>query len=154
MKLTFSKAMSPQHDVIYSLMLKAFTPYVQKLGLGAIAGPYPWLEAAIKRGEVYIGLEGTEIVGVVTTSCCGENFIIDQLGVDPAQQGKGIGSWLLGQVEQIARQDNMKNLSLQTAEIMPDLLRLYERHGFKETHKALPEHGEDEYLRVHMTKVL
>ncbi len=153
-KLMFSKASIHQHDDIDHLMLDAFTPYVQKLNPQATAGPYPWLAAAIERGDVYVGHEGARIVGVVTTSCRGQEFVIGQLGVDPAKQGKGIGSWLLDQLEQVARHKNLKNISLQTAEIMPDLLRLYDRHGFKQVYKVLPEHGDDEHLRVHMTKLL
>jgi hypothetical protein len=52
------------------------------------------------------------------------------------------------------RRDQMKALSLQTAEMMSDLVRLYNRHGFLETRKALPEHGDDKHLRVQMKKVL
>ncbi len=154
LKLIFAKATISQHAAINRLMLNAFTPYVQKLDGGPVSGPYPWLEAAIISGDVFVALEQTQVVGVVTTSCRGDEFFIDQLGVDPEHQGRGIGSWLLNQIEQIARQNKMKKLTLQTAEIMPDILRLYDRHGFKKTHEALPDHGEDNYLRVHMTKML
>ena len=74
--------------------------------------------------------------------------------VDPARQGEGIGSWLLEQLEIAAREDGVSTLSLQTAEIMDHLLRLYSRHGFVETRRALPHHGDDEYLRVYMMKQL
>lgn len=154
LKLIFAEATISQHAEIDRLMLNAFTPYVQKLDGGPVSGPYPWLEAAIISGVVFVALEQTQVVGVVTTSCRGDEFFIDQLGVDPEYQGRGIGSWLLNQIEQIARQNKMKKLTLQTAEIMLDILRLYDRHGFKKTHKAPPDHGEDNYLRVHMTKVL
>ena len=57
-------------------------------------------------------------------------------------------------VEQTARGDQVTALSLQTAEMMSDLLRLYRRHGFLLTRKALPTHGRDNHLRVHMLKRL
>ena len=154
MTLKFATASPSQHEAIDRLMLCAFTPYVQKLGGRPTAGPYPWLEAAISRGDVYVGLDETEIIGVVVTSRQGDELVIEQLGVDPMRQGAGIGSWLLKQIEQAARQDQVKALSLYTAEIMSDLLRLYSRHGFLETRKALPAHGDDKHLRVHMKKLL
>jgi GNAT superfamily N-acetyltransferase len=147
MTLKFATASPSQHEAINRLMLCAFTPYVQKLGGGPTAGPYPWLEAAISRGDVYVGLDATEIVGIIITSRRGDELVIDQLGVDPTRQGAGIGSWLLKQIEQTARQ-------LQTAEMMSDLLRLYSQHGFLETRRALPAHGDDKHLRVHMKKLI
>ena len=154
MKLQFTKALQSQHEEIYRLMQDAFTPYVNKLSRGAIAGPYPWLEAAIESGGVYVALDGSNIVGLAATTRQSDELIIDQLGVDPARQGEGIGSWLLQNIEQTARSERMKVISLQTAEMMTDLLRLYARHGFRETWKALPAHGDDEHLRVRMEKRL
>ncbi len=154
MRLSFTKASLSQHVAIDRLMRDAFTPYVKKLGRGLIAGPDPWLEAAIGRGDIYVGLDETEIVGVVATSRRGDELVINRLAVDPPRQGAGIGSWLLDQIEQTARSDQVKALSLRTAEMMSDLLRLYYRHGFLETRKALPTHGKDNHLRVHMMKQL
>jgi GNAT superfamily N-acetyltransferase len=154
MKLSFTKASLSQQEAIERLMRDAFTPYVKKLGRGPIAGPSSWLEAAIGHGDIYVGLDETEIVGVVATSRRGDELVIAGLAVDPPRQGAGIGSWLLDQIEQTARSDQVKALSLQTPEMMPDLLRFYYRHGFLETRKALPTHGKDNHLRVHMMKQL
>ena len=154
MKLRFEKASLSQLEAINRLMRRAFTPYVRKLGREPTAGLYRRLEAAISRGDVYVGLDETGIVGVVATSRRGDEMVIEQLGVDPARQGAGIGGWLLEQIEQTARHDRMKALSLLTAEMMSGLLRLYKRHGFLETRKALPAHGRDEHPRVHMKKLL
>ena len=154
MRLSFTKASLSQHVAIERLMRDAFTPHLKKLGRGPIARPRSWLEAAIGHGDIYVGLDETEIVGVVATSRRGDELVINRIAVDPSRQGAGIGSWLLDQIEQTARSDQMKALSLQTPEMMPDLVRLYYRHGFLETRKALPTHGKDNHLRVHMMKHL
>ncbi len=154
MTLVFSKALPLQHDAIYDLMLKAFLAYVQKIDSQATSGPYPWLKGAIAHGDVYVGIDGTTVVGLISTNRTNDELVIDQLGVDPARQGEGIGSWLLEQLEMAAREDGVSTLSLQTAENMDHLLRLYSRHGFVETRRAPPHHGDDEYLRVHMMKQL
>ena len=150
----FAQALPSQHEEVDRLMRDAFTPYVKSLGREATAGPYPWLEEFIRSGDVYVGLDETEIIGVVSTIRRNDELVIRQIGVAPARQGKGIGSWLLEQIEQTARRQRVKVLSLVTAELMSGLLRLYARHGFWITRKALPEHGEDKHLRVHMIKRL
>ena len=81
-------------------------------------------------------------------------WTVDQVAVAPSQQGKGTGSLLLQHIEAEARKANVSSLCLDTAAIMIHLLRLYERHGFRETHRALPKHGLDQHLRVFMTKSL
>ncbi len=154
MNLEFARASLAQHEAIDRLMLAAFTPYARKLGREPRAGPYPWLEASIGRGDVYVALDESEIVGVIATSRRGDELAINQLGVDPARQGGGIGGWLLGQIEQIARHDQIKALTLFTAEMMSDVVRLYDRHGFLVVRKALPAHGRDEHIRVYMKKLL
>ncbi len=154
MKLEFARASLAQREAIHRLMRRAFTPYARKLGREPRAGPYPWLEAAINRGDVYVALDEGEIVGVIATSRRGDELAIEQLGVDPARQGGGIGGWLLEQIEQTARRDQLKALTLFTAEMMSDVVRLYDRHGFLVVRKALPAHGRDEHLRVHLKKLL
>ncbi len=154
MKLEFAKASLARREAIYRLMRRAFAPYVRKLGRELGAGPYPPLEAALRRGDVYVALDDTGIVGVVAISRRGGEMDIEQLGVDPARQGAGVGGWLLEQIEQTARQTQVTALTLLTPEIMPGLVRLYSRHGFTITRKALPAHGGDEHLRVHMKKLL
>ena len=154
MNLQFQQAAVSQHKQIFELMQAAFTPYVQKLGGKTVAGPYPWLKAAIQTGDVFVALEQNQIVGFVTTHHENEVFTIDQLGVNPSQQGKGIGSWLLNCIENVARGKQARLMKLNTAEMMENLIRLYRRHGFSETCKALPAHGGDEHMRVHMEKRL
>lgn len=143
-----------QYEAIYALMLEVFAPYVKKLREEATSGPYPILKSAIENGDVYVCLIGGEVVGVADTVIQGNNLLINQIGISRKIQNQGIGSWLLDQVEQVAVKKNMKSMSLQTAEMMEDLLQFYKRHGFVETHRALPDHGEDEHLRVHFTKLI
>lgn len=154
MKLTFARASQSQCDELHDLLTRAFTPYVQKLGNAQASGPYPWLKNRIATGDIYVCQNEEKIIGGMVTNRKDNELIIDLIGVDPACQGAGIGSWLLDQIELTARHDKLKSLGLNTAEIMPDLIRLYTRHGFVETRRALPDHGGDQHLRVHMKKLL
>src|SRR6266508_5448135 len=77
---------------------------------------------------------------------------IDRLGVDPARQGSGLGSFLLVRIEEIARANGLKGLALETAEMAEGNIRLYHRHGFEIVSRGPPAHGKDPHIRVHMVK--
>jgi len=50
--------------------------------------------AELERGDVYVALDGERIVGAVRTKPQEKDLYIDQIAVDPPQQGTGVGSWL------------------------------------------------------------
>jgi len=152
MALTFRKAMSSERDGVERLLRAAFTPYVRALGRELSAAGYARLPAELERGDIYVALEADRVVGVVRTEPSDDGLFIDQIGVDPTRQGAGVGSWLLGRIEEVARLSGARGMSLYTAEMMEHLLRLYRRHGFEIIHRGPPDHGLDAHTRVHMVK--
>ena len=56
---------------------------------------------------------------------------VGQFAVDPELQGQGIGSALLKRVEQLAREDGVTELSLNTAEPAHHLIAYYEKRGYR-----------------------
>ena len=153
MALTFRKAVPSERDEAQRILWSAFTPYVRNLGREITAHHYTFLPAAIERGDVYFAVDGDEIVGVAATERRDGGIYIDRLGVDPARQGTGLGSFMLERLEEIARANGLKGLSLETAEMAEGNIRLYRRHGFEIVGCGLPSHGMDAYTRVHMAKV-
>ena len=137
MALTFRKAVPSERDDAERILWSAFTPYVRNLGREITADAYGFLAAAIDRGDIYLAVDGAEVVGVA-----------------PARQGTGLGSWLLVQIEEVARSIGARSLSLETAEIAEGNIRLYRRHGFEIVGRGLPAHGKDPHMRVHMVKPL
>jgi ribosomal protein S18 acetylase RimI-like enzyme len=91
-------------------------------------------------------------VAVAATERRDDGIYIDRLGVAPARQGTGLGSFLLQRIEEIARSGGLKGLSLETAEMAEGNIRLYRRHGFEIVRRGLPAHGMDAHVRVHMVK--
>jgi ribosomal protein S18 acetylase RimI-like enzyme len=154
MALTFRKAVPSEHDDARRVLWTAFTPYVRNLGREITAHHYTFLAAAIARGDVYLALDGEEIVGVAATERRGSGIYIDRLGVAPTRQSSGLGSFLLEQVEEIARASGLKELSLETAEMAEGNVRLYRRHGFEIVRRGPPSHGMDAHTRVFMVKPL
>lgn len=154
MKLEFAVASTSQRDKIESILRSAFTPYARKAGYELASDAYEWLAPALRAGRVYAGSRGEEVLGVVVTDRRSNELVIDYIAIDPDRQGAGIGSWLVRSLEDTARRDGVEALVLHTAEIMDDLLQFYHRHGFVETGRALPVHGMDTNLRVHLRKVI
>ena len=137
-----------------ALMRSAFTPYVRGLGRELTPGSYAWFAEAIKAGDIFAAQDGPEIVGAIATKHGDGDLILELIGVSPTRQKQGIASWMIGQIEQIARVRGTRTLSLNTAEIMEDRVRLYGRHGFRIVRRGPPDHGKDTHVRVYMVKEL
>ncbi|MDJ0946608.1 MAG: GNAT family N-acetyltransferase [Kiloniellales bacterium] len=153
MVLLFRSAAQSEREAVKRVLRSAFTAYVRRLGR-ELSDSYDWLEAAILDGRVHAGVEDGRIVGAVVTERGDDGLYIRLIAVDPERQGNGIGSRLLERVEEAARAEGLAALSLHTAEIMDDLLRLYRRHGFREVGREPPDHGKDAILRVRLQKKL
>jgi ribosomal protein S18 acetylase RimI-like enzyme len=106
----------------------------------------------LERGADYVALAGEQIVGAVTKNPQEKDLYNQQIAVDPARQGTGVGSWLLAQIDELARSRGLGGLSLETAEMAEANIRLYRRHGFEIVGRGPPDHGLDPHTRVHMVK--
>jgi len=154
MTLTFRQAVPSERDDVERVLRAAFTPYVRALGREPSAAGFARLPAELERGDIHVALEAGHIVGVVRTERREDELYIDQIGVDPARQRAGLGSWMLVQIEEVARSRGEHGMSLYTAEMMVHLVQLYRRHGFEIVHRGPPDHGLDSHVRVYMVKRL
>jgi ribosomal protein S18 acetylase RimI-like enzyme len=154
MDFTFRKALPAEGRDVDRVLRSAFTPYVRKLGREVTADYYSWVGAAIERADVYVAADAGGIVGVAVTERRESGLYIDRLGVDPARQGAGLGSWLLTRLEEVARSARLPGMTLETAEMMEHLVRLYRRHGFEIVRRGPPSHGKDSHMRAYMAKRL
>jgi GNAT superfamily N-acetyltransferase len=154
MDFTFRPALPAECLDADRVLRAAFTPYMKRLGREIPVDYYKWLPASIERGDVFVADEGGRIVGVAATERRESGLYLDRLAVDPARQGTGLGSWLLVRLEEVARSRGNRAMSLQTAEMMEHLLRLYGRHGFEIVSRGPPDHGKDPHTRVTMVKPL
>ena len=137
-----------------ALLRAAFAPYVRRLGREQTPDAYAWIASALRDGRMHGAYQDANLVGVAVTCQTEDGWVLDQIAVEPALQGTGTGSALLRHIEAHARARGTHSLSLDTATIMTELRRLYERHGFRETRRGLPSHGKDEHERVYMTKTI
>jgi ribosomal protein S18 acetylase RimI-like enzyme len=154
MALTFRKAAASERDDAEHILRSAFTPYIRNLGREIAAGHYAFLAASIERGDVYLAVDGMEIVGVAVTERRDGGIYIDRLGVAPARQSTGLGSFMLERIEEVARSSGLRSLSLMTAEMAEGNIRLYRRHGFEIVRRGPAGHDMDAHPRVFMVKPL
>ena len=140
-----------------ALLYEAFIPFSRKLGREPSRDWYRRLPQSIADGCVYGVVSGDGaggLIGVAVVERDGPRWTISKVGVAPSLQRAGIGSLLLRHVEAKARAGGASSLHLETAAVMTDLLRLYDRHGFREVRRGPPEHGRDRHIRVFMEKRL
>jgi len=73
-------------------------------------------------------------------------YFIDNIAIDPAQQGAGLGRHLISYAANRARRLGLPSLRLYTNEAMTENLSMYAHIGFVETHRM----SEKGFRRVYM----
>jgi len=146
--------LTPAHSsdlaALTTLFELSFANYAKHMGR-KWPGPYPWLEAALERSEVWwIGDEA----GAIVMHQDGTTLKIDQIGIYPEHQGAGIGAKAMEAAEDYARSINCTEITLHTAQIMTHLVAFYSRAGYRVGHVGPHPKGRDDRLRVFMVKSL
>ncbi|WP_236176850.1 GNAT family N-acetyltransferase [Pseudomonas qingdaonensis] len=139
------------HDVapVQALIEAAYALYIPRIG----ARPRPMLEdyaALIAQGRVEVFEEQGQVLGVLVLIAQADGLLLDNVAVSPAAQGRGLGRQLMAHAEARARQLGLEVVRLYTNEAMSENLGLYERLGYRETHRAV----QAGFRRVFMEKRL
>lgn len=127
----------------------AYSHYAARIG----KPPGPMLddyEAVIREHEAYVLELGSRIVGVLVLRSSKDQLLLDNIAVDPAEQGRGHGRRLLVFAEHRGRELGFDHIDLYTHELMTENIALYERAGYVQR-KRVTEKG---YDRVYMRKRL
>jgi ribosomal protein S18 acetylase RimI-like enzyme len=129
-----------------ALVRAAYGGYVERLG----GPPRPMLDdyaTVVRRGRVTVAERDGELAGLVVLDVDDEGFVVDNVAVDPAHQGHGVGKALLKHAEAAARDAGFDSIHLYTHEKMTENQALYARVGYVEY--ARRQHGSDRlvYLR-------
>lgn len=127
----------------------AYAKYIARIG----REPAPMLAdyaAAIAVGRVVVIETGGTVVGYLVGWRDGDAYFLENVAIDPAFQGKGLGAQLMQHAMVEARRLGSSALTLFTNAVMTENLALYARLGFVETHRAT----EDGYDRVYMRLTL
>ncbi|MBW8308656.1 MAG: GNAT family N-acetyltransferase [Candidatus Paracaedibacteraceae bacterium] len=100
------------------------------------------IEVKDENNKLIGGLSGYEFYG---------SLVIDVLWIDPLYRKKTIGSLLLKKVDALAKQRNIKFISVSTMEWW-DCVHFYEKHGFKL--EFIRDGFDNGYKQYHLKKTL
>jgi ribosomal protein S18 acetylase RimI-like enzyme len=134
-------------DSISGLIRRAYARYADRME----RPPAPVLRdylAETQAGQVWVAEE--PIAGVIVLVSNPESLLVENVAVDPAAQGTGLGRRLMEFAEQQALAAGLRRLTLYTNEVMTENLAIYRRLGYREVDRRL----EDGYRRVFLEKVL
>jgi ribosomal protein S18 acetylase RimI-like enzyme len=105
---------------------------------------------AIREEEVWVLEIGGTVAGVIELIPRGDHLWVENVAVDPAHQGRGLGRQLLRHAEVEARRHGFGEIRLLTNERYAANIAMYLRYGYTETRRE-PYQGTD---LVHFRKVL
>jgi GNAT superfamily N-acetyltransferase len=134
---------------VAALVADAYGPYEPLIG----RTPLPMLvdyAAAIVDHPTWVLESGGTIVGVIELVEHADHLWVENVAIAPAWQRRGLGRRLLRHAEDEARRLGLPALGLLTNERYLDNIAMYERYGYRETHRE-PHQGTD---LVHFRKVL
>jgi ribosomal protein S18 acetylase RimI-like enzyme len=133
--VTIRQATPADLPAAYDVLRAAFTPYTALIGRPPAPLPAD-LTAAQAAGQLWVAPGG-----IMVCQAQGDALEIDILAIDPAHQGRGLGTALVANAEAIA---------LHTNAVMEPAQRLYSRAGFT----LVARKQDDGFDRVFFRKAL
>lgn len=134
------RAREEEHAAIGAVTVAAYTPFTQAAEVGYVEH---LRDAATRDREaelwVAVDEETGDVLGTVTLCPSGspwreigtdDEAEFRMLAVDPAAQGRGVGSALMDLVVRRAQEDGRSAIVLSSLEEMAAAHRVYERQGF------------------------
>ena len=147
--LTLRRAELADSEAITELVRAAYSPYIARIG----KPPAPMLDdyrQVLADAEVHVALQGQQVVGVLVLEREGDEMLLANVAVSPANKGQGIGKVLMQLCEARSRDVGCNAVRLYTHERMTENIEIYRRFGYVETHRA----EEQGFARVFMSKKL
>lgn len=134
--------------LLSDIVERAYAPYIERIG----RRPAPMdddYDAKTERGEVFVA-DDVGVAGVIVLVAYIDHLLVENVAVDPARQGAGVGRRLLAYAEEHAAALGLSELRLYTNEAMTENLSFYPRLGYTETGRRI----EDGFRRVYYSKKL
>ena len=127
----------------------AYEKYVPRIGRepAPMVADFP---AEIAAGHTVVVEADGRIAGYMIAWPETDAYFIDNVGVDPAMQGRGLGRQLMDHAAAEARRLSLAALRLYTNVAMTENLAMYAHLGFVESHRAT-EHG---FHRIYLRRAL
>ena len=143
--LTIRAATANDTAQIASIAQRAYVKYVARMGREP-APMFADFAGIIAAGHCLVVEDAGGIAGYLVGWPEPDAYFIENIAVDPASQGRGLGRQLMEYAIGEAKRMTLPQLRLYTNAAMVENLAIYAHMGFVETHRAV-EHG---YARVYM----
>jgi ribosomal protein S18 acetylase RimI-like enzyme len=104
--------------------------------------------ARVGDGRVWVADAGGEVAGLIVLIPHDDHLLVENVAVEPARQGQGIGRALLDFAERRAAELGIPELRLYTHVKMTENQALYVRLGYREVERRT----ENGFERVFMSK--
>jgi ribosomal protein S18 acetylase RimI-like enzyme len=127
----------------------AYAKYASRIGREPAPLATDYVAAIAANHAVVIEHDGS-VAGYLIGRPDADGFYVENIAVDPAYQGSGLGEALMRHVIAETKRLKLSSIWLFTNVAMTENRELYAHLGFIETHRAL-EHG---YDRVYMRLLL
>lgn len=129
------------------LVQRAYEHYVPRIGRRPVPMDADY-EAIVEDGRAWVAEDGGAIAGLLVLEVCEDHVLIENVAVDPALQGRGVGRALLAFAERRALELGLSELRLYTHEKMTENQALYARLGYRNEGRRV----EENLPRVFMSK--
>ena len=143
------RARTEDAPAVTALVRSAYGKYVARIS----REPKPMTadyHAAIVTHQLWVLEEADALVAVLELIPSADHMLIENVAVEPARQGRGIGRRLMAFAEAEARRQGLSEMRLYTNDHFTENLALYARLGYRETDRE-PLKGT---ALVHMAKRL
>jgi GNAT superfamily N-acetyltransferase/DNA-binding HxlR family transcriptional regulator len=119
---------------VEDLVRRAYEPYIERIGRRPAPMDDDYAEAIAAR-RVFVAEERVDagVLGLLVLIPAGDHLLVENVAVDPARQGKGLGRALLARAETVARRKGLPTLRLYTNAAMHENIALYSSLGWQET---------------------
>jgi ribosomal protein S18 acetylase RimI-like enzyme len=146
MNTHFRRAGVPDAPEIAACVQRAYAKYADRLPVP----PRPVLAdyAAVVQGSLTWLLEADGLcVGVLVLVPHADHLLLDNVAIDPAYQGRGLGRRLLEFAEAEARRQGLPAVWLETNALMTENLVLYTARGYVEAERRIVDGRHIVYMR-------
>jgi len=126
------RARAEDAPAIAALVDRAYEKYVERIG----RKPRPMTadyDKAVATHQMWVVEDGGVLVAALELIPEKDVLLIENIAVDPARQGTGLGKRLLAFAEDEARRQGYPALRLYTNEKMTENIAIYTRCGYRKT---------------------
>jgi ribosomal protein S18 acetylase RimI-like enzyme len=131
MKLRIRPGEPADAAIVAGLVERAYAGYVEEIG-GRPAPMDADYSETVREGTLFVAEDDEGIAGAIVLVPAVDHLAVDNVAVEPARQGAGVGRALLAFAEDHARDRGLGELRLFTHVLMVRNQRIYRRLGYGE----------------------